>query len=768
MQPLPGGSVLPPSAQGAQVSTTQRPPPGQPPTAAQPPGTNDASAALDVALLMDFTSSAPAGPDLLQGPSVELQASLPDAPSRDWEGRTASHLYKELSGDGAPSEPRSGASASAAAMAGSGQVPWGAPPAANKRKRVADAADGVRPAPRGRAANAASKPVPAPPGPWPKTQEVWWAQDNKTKAWKEYETRDTDELEHAWEAKEMAERHRAMQLPAAAAPEVLDRQFKVDITAMEQHAVEGDKPRSKVQRCALTAGDITKLPRSKDLLPKPAGPAVAGFLYEIANHPELRPHTGLSVQTMPNGSLGFRLDLSGKERDEPDIEQKGNYIAELLNAVFSQMGKEVDFGCTSTPEDRAKPTEELPLAHHPKNEDSMLALLGQGDPKKPDIRTVRVQRCVNKENQPIYKRTIFKWAPNKSGGGKWRRQKRWDSVRKHLSDPVLVPTTIGTVRMQFWSNETGGGQKEGDFSQVYTERCGGTRDRVGSTAKRGGIGGSFKRCAALLAVTERLPDNKSWKTLFDEVVQAKLAAGDLESPTGATGAAGGSSSGSSSSGSGSGSSSNHSQREGTQLQYQHDAYALHRARPKPPPAIHTTTSALIRDLLHHPNTQPIQHNDSGGGGGSSTSLTGAPSPNMAAAAMHMGSLAALNTHAVSMASASNANRAGGGLAAIKRNDAGASTSSNQAGGGASSSSSGAGGGGGGGGNMLERLNDSAAAMVREMSAELGLESTLSDPRKKAEESFQAALSVSDLEGTQSKPLPDGEVLNEEQAALSII
>ena len=345
-------------------------------------------------LLMYFTTSAPAGPALLSAPSAELHDALPGASSRDLEDRSVS-LCKELSAESESANPTGGVSGNANFD--------------NKRKR--DELDSVGRPPPCRAANGA---LPAPPEHPP---EVWWSQDSKTNAWKEYDARDTAELEHAWE---LAVRYPSTQLQSRTFLPVQGGLFSVDIAAMEQLGHNG-QPTCKVQRCAVTAADIKQLPCSKDMLPKPAGPAVAGLLYEIASHAGLRQHTGLSIQTMPHGCVGFRLDLSGKERDEPDIEEKGNYIAELLNAVFCKIGKEVDFGCTSNREDQAKPTLELPLADNPKDEDSMLALLGQGDSQKADIRTVRVQRCLDAENRPVYKRTIFKWAPNKNGGGRWRR-----------------------------------------------------------------------------------------------------------------------------------------------------------------------------------------------------------------------------------------------------------------------------------------------------------------------------------------------------------
>jgi len=324
-----------------------------------------------------------------------------------------------------------------------------------------------------------------------------------------------------------------------------------------------------VQRSAITAADITKLPVSKDKLPKPAGPAVAGLLFCIARDPKIREHTGLSLTYDGDGHASFRLDLSGKDRagkagssrtigfpfliclssPEPDIEEKGNCIADILNSTFERIGKNVDFGCSGTKEDQATPTEQLKFAENPKSEAAMIELLGevlhfekphfflaretlmsaravQGDDNKQggDVRTVRVKRY-DGPTGPIYKRTLFKWTQPKDSTkpGKWRRQKRWDSVRKHLSDPVLVPTTMGNIRMQFWSNETGGGQKEGDFSQVYAERRGGSRDNEASPfLKAGGLDGSFKRCAELLAESNSGRDQRDWKSLFDETIKEKL------------------------------------------------------------------------------------------------------------------------------------------------------------------------------------------------------------------------------------------------------
>ena len=69
-----------------------------------------------------------------------------------------------------------------------------------------------------------------------------------------------------------------------------------------------------MQRAAITAADITKLPVSKDKLPKPAGPAVAGLLFCIAGDPKIREHTGLSLTYDGDGHASFRLDLSGKDR----------------------------------------------------------------------------------------------------------------------------------------------------------------------------------------------------------------------------------------------------------------------------------------------------------------------------------------------------------------------------------------------------------------------------------------------------------------------
>lgn len=634
--------TLPPQAKAVEI---QRPAPAQiqrpaPPSTA--PTRDD-----EMALLMHFTTSAPAGPELLSADIADLQDVLPAASSRDLGGRSASSRIRELSSETEPASSASGPTES-------GLIE-------HKRKRD-ELSTESRQVQR-RAVTGAGGTAPAPPssGPAPPSHspEVWWVQDNKTKAWKEYDPQDSAELEHALEAKQS---HPPMQRQAL--PQVHGGKISVDIEAMEQLGPNGQPP-CKVLRHIVTANEIVGLPCSKDMLPKPAGPAVAGLLYEIASHAGLQPLTGLSTQTMPNGSLGFRLDLSGKERDEPDIEEKGNYIAELLNAVFAKIGKDVDFGCTSTKEDQATPTHQLPLAENPKDDSSMLALLGQGDSSKPDIRTVRVQRCLDAQNKPIYKRTIFKWAPNKAGGGKWRRQKRWDSVRKHLSDPVLVPTTIGTVRMQFWSNETGGGQREGDFSQVYTERSGGVRDHLGSTAKRGGIAGSFKRCAELLACTRRLTDYKTWKTLFDEVVYEKL--------------------------------------QGTPYAMtMHPAVTMH---PAPPTG---------QDLQFY---------------GADATTTSADGSDGHAQVLHQNSSVLRNL--LQPRSAQPQAQAHSGTSGV----VGSTGSSRTAG---------------------PAMKSDAAAVVNEMNEAL-LESTQSDPRQKADQSFQADLMQLGMEDTHSKPLP-GEVL----------
>jgi hypothetical protein len=656
--------------QHVKVSRTQRPPPvhGGPTPPSAPPTKRDD----EMALLMYFTTSAPAGPELLSADSAELQDALPGASSRDLGDRSASSLYKELS-----SETESASSASGRTASGSGQQLLQT--IENKRKRDELSTGGRPPQRRAMAGAGPSGPAPpssgpAPPssGPAPPSQspEVWWSQDNKTKAWKEYDARDSAELERAFETKQLATSYPSMQLQRQALPQVQGGSCSVDVAAMEQLGPNG-QPVCKVARHMVTAADILRLPCSKDMLPKPAGPAVAGLLYEIASHAGLKPLTGLSTQIMPNGSLGFRLDLSGKERDEPDIEEKGNYIAELLNAVFCKIGKDVDFGCTGTKEDQARPTHQLPLAEKPKDDGSMLALLGQGDSHKPDIRTVRVQRCLDAQNKPVYKRTIFKWAPNKAGGGKWRRQKRWDSVRKHLSDPVLVPTTVGTVRMQFWSNETGGGQREGDFSQVYTERSGGVRDSLNSTTKRGGITGSFKRCAELLACTRRLKDHKTWKNLFDEVVYEKL--------------------------------------QGTPY-----AMSMH-----PPVTMHPAPPAG-RDLHGH---------------GAGATTAGAHDINgvqhKPAQVMHHNSSVLRNL--LQPRSAQPQTEAHGGTG----EGAGSGGSSRPA---------------------APVMKSDAAAVVNEMNEALQLESTLSDPRQKAEQSFQADLMQLGMDDPHSKALPDSEVL----------
>ena len=542
----------------------------------------------ELALMMDFTNSAPAGrggEDLLAAPSADLHDSLPDAPSRDDYDRTVSSLYRDLSGDGGgdgggdgegASGTGRGASSLLSGMPSQGQVFWsasehpksgafpgGGSGGGSKRSR----------APEDRGARVEKAPK---LGPYPSMREVWWWQDLKTKSWREYDARDTALLEDHYSKMSQpgAGAGAGDAAPAAAVqrPRVQcdtqhpEGKYAVNLVDMLQPTTQSDSPACRVRRQLLQASDITELPRSKDMLPKPAGPAVAGLLFEIARHPELKRETGLSLQTLPSGAVALRLDLSGKERNEPDIEEKGNCekqmmncslktrnlvsrshkndefcikndefadIAELLSSVFLKIGKSVDFGCSGTKEDQAKAIENLPLAVKPKCAASMLALLGPGATDKSDVRTVRVQRCVDAQNNPVYKRTIFKWAAGRNGGsGKWRRQKRWDSVRKHLSDPVLIPTRMGAVRIQFWSNETGGGQKEGDFSQVYTERSGGARDRQGSLKKRGGIDGSFQRCAELLKGTRRFRDNCSWKELFDAAVREKLL---LSQPIGAIG-----------------------------------------------------------------------------------------------------------------------------------------------------------------------------------------------------------------------------------------
>lgn len=637
----------------------------------------------EAALLMNFTTSAPAELNELLGADSELRKSLPDA---NFDLESANSLHRELRDKVEPGCNSTGfVDGLPPTASGLGSASHTSAVPNNKRKRADPDTDG-RPPPQPRAATS-SLPSLGAPSQEPQTQQVWWMQDNKTKAWKEYDARDTAELEHAWEAKQLAASYPSMQLQRRALPQVQGGKFSVNLDTMQQLEQNGQMA-CKVQRHAITAADILHLPCSKDMLPKPAGPAVAGLLYEIANHPQLKHHTGLSIQVMPNGSLGFRLDLSGKERDEPDIEEKGNHIAELLNAVFRKIGKEVDFGCTSTEEDQAKPTDALPLATSPKDEDSMLALLGPGHSSKANIRTVRVQRCLDSENKPVYKRTIFKWAPNKNGGGKWRRQKRWDSVRKHLSDPVLVPTTIGTVRMQFWSNETGGGQREGDFSQVYTERSGGIRDRFGSTLKRGGIRGSFQRCAELLASTHRLSDHTSWKALFDDVVREKLHGS--------------------------------SQAASEQLPSEQEAQRLPAngadwiamGRPggngvhhSPAPVPHPRSNVL-RNLLQPGSVQPQSGSHGNGSGGDCGMDTVVPVASNAKA-VATGDYR-LGEEAVAAPSA--------------RND-----------------------------------NASAAAVVSEMNKALQLESTLSDPRQKEAQSFQAGLMQIGIEGTQSKPLPDAEV-----------
>ena len=62
---------------------------------------------------------------------------------------------------------------------------------------------------------------------------------------------------------------------------------------------------------------------------------------------------------------------------EPDIEEKGNCIADILNSTFEKIGKNVDFGCSGTKEDQATPTEQLKFAENPKSEAAMIQLLGK-------------------------------------------------------------------------------------------------------------------------------------------------------------------------------------------------------------------------------------------------------------------------------------------------------------------------------------------------------------------------------------------------------
>ena len=62
----------------------------------------------ETALLMYFTESAPAGPELLSAASAELQDALPGASSRDLDGRSASSLYKELSAESESATPTGG------------------------------------------------------------------------------------------------------------------------------------------------------------------------------------------------------------------------------------------------------------------------------------------------------------------------------------------------------------------------------------------------------------------------------------------------------------------------------------------------------------------------------------------------------------------------------------------------------------------------------------------------------------------------------------
>ena len=75
----------------------------------------------------------------------------------------------------------------------------------------------------------------------------------------------------------------------------------------------------------------------------------------------------------------------------------------------------------------------------------MSARAVQGDDNKQggDVRTVRVKRY-DGPTGPIYKRTLFKWTQPKDSTkpGKWRRQKRWDSVRKLLEDLELLEDLV--------------------------------------------------------------------------------------------------------------------------------------------------------------------------------------------------------------------------------------------------------------------------------------------------------------------------------------
>ena len=268
-------------------------------------------------------------------------------------------------------------------------------------------------------------------------------------------------------------------------------------------------------------------------------------------------------------------------------------------------------------------------------------------------------------------------------------------------EQVLVPTTIGNVRMQFWTNETGGGQREGDFSQVYTERAGGVRDALDSTAKRGGILGSFKRCAELLAYTRRISDQKTWKTLFDEVVHEKLhrvplAVFPVPAALGATHLRANGTGATTMGGHGSGS---------------------HGLQRNPAQILHENSSVL-RNLLqpHDSQLQTAARIDTLGGLASSGSYSSAETPARTEEDQ------AMRRHAATTSDGGSGMDSAAMSCTIKSETA------------------------------------SAAAVVNAMNADLPLQSTLSDPRQKADQSFQADLLQIGLEGTHSKPLPDSELL----------
>ena len=230
------------------------------------------------------------------------------------------------------------------------------------------------------------------------------------------------------------------------------------------------------------------------------------------------------------------------------------------------------------------------------------------------------------------------------------------------------------------------------------ERAGGVRDRLDSTAKRGGILGSFKRCAELLACTRRLSDHKSWKALFDEVVHEKLHGVRLAvqpAPAAARGAS-------------------HPQEHRTGLATV-GGDGSNGAQRNPAQTLHENSSVLRNLLQPQADSQPqaaARIDVLGGLAGSGRSGVGATKtpPSTAAEEEAVGRPAA-----ITMAM---------GPCAIKSEAASA-----------------------------------AAAVVNAMNEALPLQSTLSDPRQKADQSFHAdLLQAVGLEGSHSKPLPADEML----------